>query len=497
MVRQSEARNGFTLTEVLMALFVMAIGMISLLALFPAGYIQARWALDNEQVARGAANAQSMTEVPHTGVVYPFVNPNPIPLLNPTPLVFSTPTSIRNDDYYAPNSGNGNSCWLMCANAVPGTLSSRINQNTFLKLPSALGGTWTYNTSIINAPRPVNSSTGAPILTSSRVKYPPVFVDPFIGDSFIDNGTFPPPFPPPPQVTNLPFHVGANVPSRVPFRFASSEVAGGSAFRPDWSLGIPRFSLSQFKRDSGLANPDFVTPVKLRKQIESSLSDEVDFGINGQPNTANNFSGTPSGQYASQRRFTWGYMCQWYDYATPEVCDISLVVFNSRPTTSGMPMLPMGETNYGGSPLVSAAAGVDTAGFGRIFVKGLNQAVIQLPLPYTEPMKAKAGDWILDNTLILPEFNTAFPGEVAPFLDEYSSLATCVVSTTPVRTLRPGLAGGHFYKILDISSVQQVGGLYYQTITLDRPAKSDGFSACMIAGIADVITKGVGKMPQR
>jgi len=53
--------------------------------------------------------------------------------------------------------------------------------------------------------------------------------------------------------------------------------------------------------------------------------------------------------------------------------------------------------------------------------------------------------------------------------------------------------------VLDVSSVRQVPatGLFFQTLTLDRPARSDGFSATVLSGVADVIIKGVGRMPQR
>lgn len=484
MIRKPEARPGFTLTEVLMAMFVMAIGMISLLALFPAGFLNARWALDTEQVSRGAANAQSMSEIPRVGV-----QPHPPGFM---PVVMGTSQSVRNDDSYRPETGNGAMGWQVCANVAVTALPTIIGRDTFLKIPvtapAPFGGTWTFNQNI-NVGPPVSITTALPILTNSQVRYPPVFVDPFIADLFVDTTT-----------TRLPYHVGANDPTRLPFRMvATPEVSPAATFRPNWSLGIPRFSLSQYLRDSsaGPLTPALLQAVILRKQSEISMGDEIDFGRNGQPNINNNVPG----QYASQRRFSWAYMCHWYDYATPEVCDVFTVVFNNRPDNGGIPLPPPGivpgETTYSGLPAVSAAAGIEsgTEIFGRIFVKGLNQAAIRLTSP--EPMKAKVGDWILDSTLILPEFNDAFPGEKAPFLDRYHIDATYVVSTAPVRTLRPGLAGGHFYKILDISTVQQVGGVYFQTITLDRPAKSDGFSACMIAGIADVIVKGVGRMPQR
>ncbi len=484
-------RPGFTLTEVLMAMFVMALGMISLLALFPAGFINARWALDIEQVSRAAANGQAMTEMPRVAVNY--VAPGALPLVG------GTATSVRNDNYFRPEAGNTSMCWQYCATTPPAAaaVSARLGRDSFLK--SSATGAWTFNTSIY-APKPVNPTTGLPVLLNSKVKYPPVFVDPIIAEQFKN------------PLVGLPFHVGVNAKddagqafapfgyilnnnSRLPVLFANTN----ATFRPPWSIGIPRFSTSQYMLDSNAGNP--VGSVLLRMKGETAMSDEVDFGTNGQPNVTNNTTGISSGLYASQTRFSWAYMCQWYDYATPEVCDLTTVVFNSRPNSGGIPTFPSGEDTYTGFPGVALATGIEgpANNYGRLFVKGLTQAAFRLGS--AEASKIKAGDWIMDSTFILPEYNVTFPSEVVPFLDEYDPLAVYVFPqpTGGPHLLRPGLVGGHFYKVLDISPVRQdaLTGQFYQTLTLDRPARSDGFAATYLSGVADVITKGVGRMPQR
>lgn len=451
---EARPRKGFTLTEVLMAMFVMAIGMISLLALFPAAFQQAKWALDSEQVARAAANAQSMTEVPHMQV-------------NAAGLVTGTATSVRNDDNYRPAFGNNNAGmpWKQLgynASTIPAIateLGTRLGRTTFLvnydtlTEPTAPAFRWTFDTNVYalgNVP-------------NSLVKLPPVFVDPLVADLYIENA-----------FTNLPYHVGADLLSCVPFRRGSNSVTGTR--RPLWSVGIPRFSLSRYKND--------VDPAGIRRTIETSMGDEINFDTNGQPLLT-------AGQFARQQRFTWAYLCQWPDYNTPDVCEVTAVMFNSRPQLTGLSATPPGEVTYTGT-IVSP-----------IFTKGLTQATIILGTS-PQPINTKVGDWVMDSTFILPEYDptpiavaaapgTGIPPTTAPFLDR--------ISTIPYpaggRNLLPGLVGGHFYKILDISAVQGVSPNLFQTITIDRPAKSDGLSATFIAGIADVITKSVGRMPQR
>jgi hypothetical protein len=55
-------RRGLSLTEVLVAIFVMAIGMISLLALFPVGLLRMNQAIRDNRLAQLAANATEIAE---------------------------------------------------------------------------------------------------------------------------------------------------------------------------------------------------------------------------------------------------------------------------------------------------------------------------------------------------------------------------------------------------------------------------------------------------
>ncbi len=55
-------RNGTTLTEVLVAIFIMAIGMMSLLTLFPVGALSMAQAVRDERAAQAAANAAAIAE---------------------------------------------------------------------------------------------------------------------------------------------------------------------------------------------------------------------------------------------------------------------------------------------------------------------------------------------------------------------------------------------------------------------------------------------------
>ncbi len=485
MIRLNKARlrKGFTLTEVLMAMFVMAIGMISLLALFPAAFQQAKWALDNEQVARAGSNAQSMTEMAHMPVVHQ---------LGRLPIVGTTTQSVRDDDLYRPSTGNGNMSWrLLASNAdAPdiSALTTKLGRNTYLmnEVPVGTGNyIWTFNT----------DKTLSILGSTAKVKLPPVFVDPVIASNPAFNSLLPfvtrNPNPTPPAFNvapGLPFHVGVNTQDdgltlpHAPFGFINPAALPVLAaytnvnFRPPWSIGLPRSTMSQYLVDTGA--------VILRMQTEVSMGDEINFDTNGQPLVS-------SGQFARQRRFTWAYMCSWPDYRTPDVCEVTAVMFNSRPDMTGLSTAPAGEANYTGFPQAALDAGIEGAAnnFGRCFVKGLTQAAIRLTSP--QPINARVGDWILDNTFILPEYDSSNPSVTVPFLDEF------IPNVLAPTNLRPGLVGGQFYKIMDISEVRSVGGIFYQTITIDRPAKSDGFSANILTGVADVITKSVGRMPQR
>jgi hypothetical protein len=59
MLRRTTRRTGFSLTEVIVALFVMAVGIISLLALFPVGAVQMGYALRDDRSQSTALQADA------------------------------------------------------------------------------------------------------------------------------------------------------------------------------------------------------------------------------------------------------------------------------------------------------------------------------------------------------------------------------------------------------------------------------------------------------
>ena len=88
-------RNGMTLVEVLVAIFIMAVGLLALLTLFPLGILRIAQALRDERTTQSALNAQAIS------IVQDIRN---------DPLVMSDiPTGGTNPDFFA--------------NPLPGTLS--------------------------------------------------------------------------------------------------------------------------------------------------------------------------------------------------------------------------------------------------------------------------------------------------------------------------------------------------------------------------------------
>ena len=55
-------RKGITLLEVLISIFIMGIGMLSVLAMFPAAADMMGRAITNSQIAEGLVNARGMQD---------------------------------------------------------------------------------------------------------------------------------------------------------------------------------------------------------------------------------------------------------------------------------------------------------------------------------------------------------------------------------------------------------------------------------------------------
>jgi hypothetical protein len=470
-------RRALSLTEVLISIFVMAIGMISLLVLFIVGLQNARAGLDMGRMAMSASTGQADSEAPHV-IVTPITNTAPA-------IVGVSSRSLRNDWVYSPDSILHMWRYIGLNPYLAPFINNRPDFLVHGADPSmGTMGTWTFDERV-SPLGTVVVPPGSPIPT---VVEPPVLVDPQPAARWYGQ---------PNPTSKFPYQVGANVPNDPLANIPTPLITLGlpSALRPLFSLGIPRATtlpLGFTLRDTLLG---------------TSLPDEVAFGNDGNAGiypTA--IPPTGPRAYTRDNRFAWAYLCRWPNYDTPEICDVTMVAFIGRPDGGGVSQLPPGEVSYISAPQTSLAAGLEIPAnnFGRMFIKGSTTAVVRLTTGL--PMAAKAGDWILDNTFILPEYdptnvitiNGVSVIATAPFLDRFNP-ATVVAFPAPGNPLRPGIAGGYFYKITGITDVQvdPVSGFQYQVLTIDRPARSDGFVGTMITGVADVIEKGVGRMPAR
>src|SRR3954468_414636 len=73
-------RPGITLLEVLVAIFIMAIGMLALLTLFPLGALNMARALRDDRAAQAAANAENIAlaqDLRHDTTVSALFNSQP------------------------------------------------------------------------------------------------------------------------------------------------------------------------------------------------------------------------------------------------------------------------------------------------------------------------------------------------------------------------------------------------------------------------------------
>lgn len=470
-------RRGLSLTEVLVAIFVMGLGMLSLLVLYPVGLSNMKWALQDNHLALASqtaiANAEAMQ-------------------------MFGTQRfNLRSDPNY-----------YLASEFIPDGMPT---VNGLLSWhPAPLGG---YPN---NPQQPAYDPAGP---------RPPVFVDSIGVCAYSsglagtpDSGGFP-------FLTAPPGRWGYGIGVR---KVCASDhdrlhqPALGGVSRENMLFGIPRIRSAHI---TGLDDA-------LRACVQE---DEVTFGQNAQPSL------NAAGQVERENRYSWAYMCRFPRGSDPSVVDMTIVLYSGRKLTGVVGTLDTqrtsGERRYFGNPATSNAgflppppagvAGPLAPVGGLVFVKGSNEAIINLHNP-DDPWyanggntnlppnaavasKFKKGDIVLDNTLVMPEF-TGYAGPALPPRRYYgpfdSQITTTRTAPAPLDSLgnpptlpfvRKGLANGYFYKVLHVGPVEQhpVNFQFMQRLILDRPALADGFEAVHLEGAIDIIEKSNGHLPAR
>lgn len=455
-------RPGLSLTEVLVAIFVMGIGMISLLVLFPVGLSNMHWAMRDSKLTLASQVALANAEAVHQDAN-------------------GQPFTLRSDPNYLAMAR-----WTF--DPAP------TNNGVFRWYPVPLGGFPAVG-SLVEAPSvPTYDPNG------SR---PPVYVD------SIGTLSFP----------NIAANGGSNGLNEDPARGTSSNWGFAVGARPtcagDHDRLSPSFMTAQMR--PFLYGIPRIRSLNLMGAADAmracTQEDEIAFARNGQPED------NGAGNVNRANQYSWAYMCRFPKGTDPNVVDMTIVLYSGRRTTSTLPTnsKTSGEVRFFGNPSFNHLVFIRGSSQAVVEVYDWRTGWTGNGLPASAPVASpfQKGGIILDNTVVMPDFFTytpAGPGMpparyYAPFATQYTPTPTVPV---PVRAgynpppaglaIRSGLANGYFYKILAVGPVKELpvgSGRYVQTLMLDRPALADGFEAVYLENAVDIIEKSNGRMPGR
>ncbi len=359
-------RSGVTLTEVLIAMFIMAVGMLALLTLFPLGAMQVGQALRDDRCAQAALQADGymrtywrhqVAEVlankgqpaepfywamddpnlwvapPYTTTPANWVASSDEPYRGRSPVVYDGST-LRMTFLAANFSGAENAAGLQlpAGNNAPRTTPANTAISPTMMTP-ALYSSAPAARAVTLDPTPAGNSLNVTYTSANRPTFVaqtsyPVLVDP-IG-----------------YATR-----GATDRERY---WLARNAAGTSQLLP------PRRQLNPVTRGTSAAG--------LALQI-AGLTDDVTFLPNGAPEP---------GFLARQGRYTWAALVQRPDNSKRDVANLTVLVFDGRPT------LPAKGDEY----LISGPTGAD---------RQLNISVIDRSID--EPVLLRRGGWIMDASL--------------------------------------------------------------------------------------------------
>jgi hypothetical protein len=376
-----QARRGLSLTEVLIAIFVMAIGMIALLVLFPLGMLNMAWALKNNRISQAVGGANSIAELPNANAI-------------------GQRFSLRDDGWY----------------------QSEIQGSPAAGTPYPDLGTW--NTTALPPVWNWNFAWASPATPMV------VFVDP-IGEAALGAPTRP----------------GNYVGGYNPFAIPNLGL----------QVGVPRVSTSQTSKN----------PIAARNWC--SQEDDVTFNGDGSATV------DPLTPFVERgRRYSWAYVCRWPRFTDSSVVEMSVPVYSARPAPLPLPGAQVStELSYRGGGGFPPPATPPAWWQMLAFAQGSTTAKVLLPQQQAgASLPIKRGDWIFDNTLIIPP-----------------------MAGTPPQPQPIPLANGYFYKVIGISDAYQNANGWVQDLQLDRPAKNFGFAVVVLKGLADVKEKSDGRMP--
>jgi hypothetical protein len=345
MITAAARRRAVTLTEVLIAIFLMGIGLMAILSLFPLGAAQMAQAIKDQRAAEAATNASAMARVVWNQACDDDINTarTKFSAADTRPMCHQRFLTAMDDPSYNPADANFG---IGPPDAVLGQPVPDYNAN------SPVVGDPNFGASVSAMPTiPRSGHTGASY---------PVFVDPigWLSNAIFANGQ-------PtrqhkwwlPTAPNITTNNGVRL-WRIPRR--TLYIRSGNAWQP---ITLPGNGQRLFK--------------------QFSLMDDMAFNFNGtpdldaNPNTADPPPALPAlpPPVNRQGKYTWAYLYRRPGGADRTLVDISVIVYSGRSID-----VPSREVAYQGSGVTGSKT---------------------LALAYVAPDKpaVRRGQWILDATL--------------------------------------------------------------------------------------------------
>jgi hypothetical protein len=380
MITNRTQRPGVTLTEVLVALFVMAIGMIALLTLFPLGAMQLSQAIKDDRTAQASNNADYLMRMfwrkyvveatknglPEVELVRPFVGAPGTP--NPNYIHFMTamenPNITLDGDFQSPQ--------------PPVVLPNRQQYMSALSESSTPTSSWATFPEEISSPSypvvvdPYGELTRRSVaFTASRRWVAGVHANAL-------GGVYP---------------IQANDGNRIPRR----------------TLNFPPFLPNNYE------NPPYA-PVGPNWQYRyATLQDDVEFGEDGLANNANGISRTG--------RYTWSWVLQRPTQGNRLTTNMTVIVYDQRAYKFAR---NDEETAY--TVEVNPALNAALVGFvpGATTVSFRYDTAANLPAPLI-----RAGQWIMDGTITPWDRASGQPRPQPPMRNANFYRVTAVTDSNP------------------------------------------------------------------
>lgn len=364
MTTTRETRPGVTLLEVLVAIFVVAIGLLALLTLFPLGALRMGQALKDDRTTQAALNADSILRTQWRGLVVqplrddtltdPAVR-DTLGRTHPDPLIWAM------DD---PN--------LLFQRKSPSARRPGLYENHYP--PVAL-----RHPALVTIPSP------GPISPTSLVGdvYAPPETPPIEKMDPAGNAYYVTVVPRTNKVASYPVLIDPlGYLARLSGNSAQRWV-GGAVPAPNF-IPIPRRNLSTSTVVQPPALPDVGFPPPMDDfgaRQNCCLVDDFSFQPNGAANNPTDLS-NPSG-LIRQGRYSWAAVVQRPDNTVRDVVTLKVLVFDGRPPLLATP----------GDEVVIRGVTIDATNRRSITLPGVpNRGTDQIPL-------IRKGGWIMDGTI--------------------------------------------------------------------------------------------------